>query len=128
MVRVEREGEDDLRIAVDEAFCPSRESVTVLARVLKSIREIDEAAAQRDAESDDPATAARSSEASRPGPDRLEGPPMSASMMAMVALVGVLLFHVVALCYRAVEATPSGRDSGDPARCAAVGGHGCATV
>jgi F-type H+-transporting ATPase subunit epsilon len=36
MVRVEREGEDDLRIS-----------------------EIDEAAAQRDAESDDPATAAK---------------------------------------------------------------------
>ena len=55
MVRVEREGEDDLRIAVDGGFL----GVTVLAESAEFDSEIDEAAAKRDAESDDPATAAK---------------------------------------------------------------------
>src|ERR1700736_2202205 len=60
MVRVEREDEDDLRIAVDGGFLSVTEhSVTVLAESAEFDSEIDEAAAQRDAESDDPATAAK---------------------------------------------------------------------
>ena len=60
MVRVEREGEDDLRIAVDGGFLSvTEQNVTVLAESAEFDSEIDEAAAQRDAESDDEATAAR---------------------------------------------------------------------
>src|SRR3954447_50238 len=60
MVRVEREGEDDLRIAVDGGFLSVTEhGVTVLAESAEFDSEIDEAAAQRDAESEDPATAAK---------------------------------------------------------------------
>ena len=60
MVRVEREGEDDLRIAVDGGFLSvTEQGVTVLAESAEFDSEIDEAAAQRDAESDDPATAAK---------------------------------------------------------------------
>ena len=60
MVRVERDGEDDLRIAVDGGFLSVTEhAVTVLAESAQFDSEIDEAAAQRDSESDDPATAAR---------------------------------------------------------------------
>ncbi len=60
MVRVEREGEDDLRIAVDGGFLSvTEESVTVLAESAEFDSEINESAAQRDSESDDPATAAR---------------------------------------------------------------------
>src|ERR1700686_1303263 len=60
MVRVEREDEDDLRIAVDGGFLSvTEQSVTVLAESAEFDSEIDEAAAQRDAESDKPATAAK---------------------------------------------------------------------
>lgn len=60
MVRVEREGEDDLRIAVDGGFLSvTEESVTVLAESAEFDSEIDAASAERDAESDDPATAAK---------------------------------------------------------------------
>ena len=60
MVRVERDGEDDLRIAVDGGFLSvTDQSVTVLAESAEFASEIDEAAAQRDAESDDPVTAAK---------------------------------------------------------------------
>ena len=60
MVRVEREGEDDLRIAVDGGFLSvTEQSVTVLAESAEFESEIDEAAAERDAESDDEATAAK---------------------------------------------------------------------
>jgi F-type H+-transporting ATPase subunit epsilon len=60
MVRVEREGEDDLRIAVDGGFLSVTDrGITVLAEAAEFDSEIDEAAAQRDAESDDPRTAAR---------------------------------------------------------------------
>lgn len=60
MVRVEREGENDLRIAVDGGFLSvTEESVTVLAESAEFDSEINEAAAERDAESDDPATAAK---------------------------------------------------------------------
>jgi F-type H+-transporting ATPase subunit epsilon len=59
-VRVEREDEDDLRIAVDGGFLSvTEQSVTVLAESAEFDSEIDEAAAKRDAESDDPATAAK---------------------------------------------------------------------
>src|ERR1700721_1578431 len=60
MVRVEREDEDDLRIAVHGGFLSVTETrVTVLAESAEFDSEIDEAAAKRDAESDDPATAAK---------------------------------------------------------------------
>jgi F-type H+-transporting ATPase subunit epsilon len=60
MVRVEREGQDDLRIAVDGGFISvTEEGVTVLAESAEFESEIDESAARSDAESDDPRTAAR---------------------------------------------------------------------
>src|SRR6476469_8741256 len=60
MVRVERDCEDDLRIAVDGGFLSvTDQGVTVLAESAEFDSEIDEAAAQRDAESDDTATAAK---------------------------------------------------------------------
>src|SRR3954454_18998138 len=59
MVRVEREGEDDLRIAVDGGFMSVTEhGVTVLAESAEFDWEIPAAAAPRDAESEAPATAA----------------------------------------------------------------------
>jgi F-type H+-transporting ATPase subunit epsilon len=51
VVRVERDGEDDLRIAVDGGF--------ILAESAEFEREINADQARTDAESDDPATAAR---------------------------------------------------------------------
>src|SRR5829696_10572235 len=60
MVRVEREGEDDLRIAVDGGFMSvTDEGVIILAESAELTSEIDESTAQQDAESDDPATAAK---------------------------------------------------------------------
>jgi len=60
MVRVEREGEDDLRIAVDGGFLSvTEEGVTILAESAEFESEINADAAKSDAESDDPATAAR---------------------------------------------------------------------
>ena len=56
MVRVEREGEDDLRIAVDGGFLSvTEEGVSILAESAEFESEIDEAAAKQDSESDDPA-------------------------------------------------------------------------
>jgi F-type H+-transporting ATPase subunit epsilon len=60
MVRVEREGEKDLRVAVDGGFLSvTDKGVTVLAESAEFESEIDEAAARRDAESDDPRVVAR---------------------------------------------------------------------
>src|SRR4051794_26640552 len=60
MVRVERDGEDDLRVAVDGGFLSvTEEGVTVLAESAEFEKDIDEQAAKEDAESDDPKTAAR---------------------------------------------------------------------
>jgi F-type H+-transporting ATPase subunit epsilon len=60
MVRVEREGEDDLRIAVDGGFLSvTEETVTVLAESAEFASEIDESSAREDSESDDPRIAAR---------------------------------------------------------------------
>lgn len=59
MVRVEREGEKDLRIAVDGGFLSvTEEGVSILASA-EFESEIDEAAAKQDSESDDPRIAAR---------------------------------------------------------------------
>src|SRR6476646_3711785 len=92
MVRVERDGQDDLRIAVDGGFLSvTDQSVTVLAESAEFESEIDEAAAQRDAESDDPATAAKGRARLRALGQLDYALPMSASMLLMVALVGVLL-------------------------------------
>ena len=60
MVRVEREGEDDLRIAVNGGFMTvTEEGVTILAEFAEISSEIDESAAKEAAESDDPRIAAR---------------------------------------------------------------------
>ena len=60
MVRVEREGEDDLRIAVDGGYLSVTEAgVTILAESAEFASEIDVDAAKVLAASDDPAEAAR---------------------------------------------------------------------
>ena len=60
MVRVEREGENDLRIAVDGGFLSMTDKgVLVLAESAELESEIDETAARQDAESDDQRVAAR---------------------------------------------------------------------
>ena len=60
MVRVEREGQDDLRIAVDGGFLTvTEEGVSVLAESADFEKDIDESAARQDSESDDPQVAAR---------------------------------------------------------------------
>ena len=60
MVRVEREGEDDLRIAVDGGYLSVTEAgVTILAESAEFESEINADAAKTDAASDDPQTAAR---------------------------------------------------------------------
>ena len=60
MVRVEREGEDDLRIAVDGGFMSvTEEGVIILAESAEFESEINAVRRSSDADSDDPATAAR---------------------------------------------------------------------
>ncbi len=60
MVRVEREGEDDLRIAVDGGYLSVTEAgVTILAESAEFASEIDEDSAKEDAASSDPQAAAR---------------------------------------------------------------------
>ena len=55
MVRVEREGEDDLRIAVDGGYLSVTEAgVTILAESAEFASEIDAARSKADADSDDP--------------------------------------------------------------------------
>jgi F-type H+-transporting ATPase subunit epsilon len=60
MVRVEREGEDDLRIAVDGGFMSvTDEGVIILAESAEFESEINADRARTDADSDDPQVAAR---------------------------------------------------------------------
>ena len=60
MVRVEREGQDDLRIAVNGGYLSVTEAgVTVLAENAEFDSEIDADEAKSDAASDDPQIAAR---------------------------------------------------------------------
>ena len=60
MVRVEREGEDDLRIAVDGGFLSvTEEGVIILAESAEFESEINADEAKSDSESDDPVVAAR---------------------------------------------------------------------
>ena len=60
MVRVEREDQEDLRIAVDGGFLSvTEESVTILAESAEFASEIDQDAAREDSESEDPRIAAR---------------------------------------------------------------------
>ena len=75
MVRVEREGEDDLRIAVDGGFLSVTErGVSILAETAEFESEIDAAAAQAGRRIRRSRNRRQgSSEASRPGPDRLAG-------------------------------------------------------
>ena len=59
MVRVEREGEDDLRIAVDGGFLSvTEEAVRILVENAEFESEINADSAKQDSESDDPPTAA----------------------------------------------------------------------
>lgn len=60
MVRVEREGEDDLRIAVDGGFMSvTDDGVIILAESAEFESEINADQARSDADSDDPSAAAR---------------------------------------------------------------------
>lgn len=60
IVRVEREGEDDLRIAVNGGFMSvTEEGVIILAEFAEFESEIDPTNAQANADSDDPAIAAK---------------------------------------------------------------------
>lgn len=60
MVRLEREGEKDLRVAVDGGFMSvTEQGVTILAESAEFESEIDESDAKQDSESDDPRVAAR---------------------------------------------------------------------
>lgn len=60
MVRVDREGEDPLRIAVDGGYLSVTEAgVTILAESAAFESEIDADKAKADADSEDPATAAK---------------------------------------------------------------------
>ena len=60
MVRVEREGEDDLRIAVDGGFMSvTDDGVIILAEDAEFDSEINADRAKQDADSDDPQVAAR---------------------------------------------------------------------
>src|ERR1700754_3277046 len=60
MVRVEREGDDDLRIAVDGGFMSvTDDGVIILAESAEFDSEINSDQAKRDADSDDPRTAAK---------------------------------------------------------------------
>ncbi|BBZ08563.1 ATP synthase epsilon chain [Mycolicibacterium doricum] len=60
MVRVERAGEEDLRVAVGGGFMSVTESgVIILAETAELESEINVDEARRDSESDDPTTAAR---------------------------------------------------------------------
>ena len=110
MVRVEREGEDDLRIAVDGGFLSvTEESVTILAESAEFESEIDESAAREDSESDDPRSRRqRTCQIARRRRDRLDRP-MSAPMIGMVVLVVVLGVAVARPELPVVEAAP-GRD------------------
>ena len=116
MVRVEREGEDDLRIAVDGGFMSvTDEGVIILAESAELESEIDADAAKQRFRVRRPRDRRQGPrQASRPGSDRLE-PPMSASMLIMAALVGVLLLVVIALCYRLWKLRQVGRNRRHPA-------------
>src|ERR1700704_5847525 len=60
MVRVEREGEDDLRVAIDGGFMSvTDEGVIILAESAEFDSEINADQARSDAESDDPRISAR---------------------------------------------------------------------
>lgn len=60
MVRVEREGDEDLRVAVDGGFLSiTEEGVIILAESAEFESEINADTARRDSESDDPAVAAK---------------------------------------------------------------------
>jgi len=60
IVRVEREGEEDLRIAVNGGFMSvTEEGVIIVVEFAEFASEIDSATAHTNADSDDPAVAAR---------------------------------------------------------------------
>ena len=126
MVRVERDGEDDLRIAVDGGFLSvTEETVRILVENAQFESEINADEAKQDSESDDPGESCLGTCATAgTGPDRLAGQPMSASMLFMVALVGVLLLIVVALCYRLWKLRQVGGTAAILRDVPAVGGHG----
>jgi F-type H+-transporting ATPase subunit epsilon len=60
MVRVERDGDSDLRVAIDGGFMSvTEDGVSILAESAEFESEIDQDAARQDSESDDPRIAAR---------------------------------------------------------------------
>jgi F-type H+-transporting ATPase subunit epsilon len=60
MVKVERQDEDDLRIAIHGGFLSvTEEGVSILAESVDFVEEIDEASARHDAQSGDPRVAAK---------------------------------------------------------------------
>ena len=72
MVRVEREGEDDLRIAVDGGFLSvTDEALRILVESAEFESEINADEAKRTPSPDDRATAAWGARVARPRPDRL---------------------------------------------------------
>ena len=104
MVRVEREGEDDLRVAVDGGFMSvTEEGVSILAESAEFDSEIDEAAAKQDSDSDDPSHC-------RQGPRQIarrrrarlavRGDAAGVLMTVMVVLVALLGIAVLALSFR----------------------------
>lgn len=126
MVRVEREGEDDLRIAVDGGFLSvTEETVTILAESAEFSSEIDESAAREAAESDDPRVAARGARDYAPSARSTSASDatMSAPMAGMVVLVVVLAAAVIALSYRLWKLRQGGT-AGIMRDIPAVGGHG----
>ena len=127
MVRVEREGEDDLRIAVDGGFLSVTEDGVIDPRRVRRVRVRDRRGhGQANSESDDPADRCPGSgAAARPGQARLAriGDRMSAPMIFMVVLVAFAGLLVLALSYRLWKLRQGGtaailRDI------PAVGGHG----
>ena len=126
MVRVEREGEDDLRIAVDGGFLSvTEEAVTVLAETAEFESEINADCGQA-------GLRVRRSARPQPGAARdcapwarsTSGPPMSAPMVVMVVLVCVLLLAVIALSYRLWKLRQVGGTAAILRDVPAVGGHG----
>ena len=124
MVRVEREGEDDLRIAVDGGFMSvTEEGVIILAESAELESEIDADAAQPTPNPTTPRPPPGGAQGCAPWARSTSGRPMSVSMLFMVALVGVLLLVVVA-GYRLWKLRQVGGTAAILRDVPAVGGHG----
>ena len=124
MVRVEREGEDDLRIAVDGGFMSvTEEGVTILAESAEFESEIDEIVRQGGFRVRRSAASPRGAVPDCAPSARSTKPPMSAPMIGMAVLVVVLGLAVLALSYRLWKLRQGGT-AGIMRDIPAVGGHG----